>query len=611
MSLNPIDWFMEGLDYFVYNFVYAILYYLEIAICMGIDWVQEIMDIFTGTAMVTYGKQEDYLINIFFSNGAISGVYWGMAAIGVALTFVFAVISVIRKTFDSSEKVKMSFGQILTNLFKSILLIISLNVGMTVIITGTTVLMQQIVYVFDHADELSNGKDHIEFTDEQYAAMSRIFNTIGNYSLNPSYKNRYNINACYNELRGDLNYLADEGVFNYYYETVDQNNNPIITWQSLLEELANAADYTREVPVDVYNEGISNAIYHIMDELKSNPTIPVLQSYDRIETHMSDKVSLGRTLFLIGTMGNGVTAAAKNDAYNKHPSLTDPVRGPFYREVKDTYKLKDVNQAFDISIFKTNYLIIYLAGGMMLLNMAIVIVNSVARIFNLLFLYVIAPPVFAVIPLDDGGKVKQWVTAFLVQAFSVFATVISMRIYLLFLPVILDPGLTISQNIIVDMLGRIALIFAGLEAISKTNGILTGILADNAGWQSISAGDMSTYFKQSTAGSMLSRTTSAIDRTPLKVIGGERLAHKITGRGKNPNYTGGIVGAGIQGAKALFGKGKGGAKQAIKDDKKMINSMRGGGSSSGSNSGGSKGGGAGGSGGSKEAAIPPQQRNIK
>ncbi len=556
MSLNPMDWIKEGLNYFLYNFVYTLLYYMEIGLCMVIDWIQELMDIFTGIKKVTYttdvGSPEDYLISIFFSNGAITGVYLGMAAIGIVLAFTFAIISVIRKAFDLDDKVKMSIGQILTNLLKTILLIVGLNVGMTVIIMGTNILIQQVVYVFDHAEDLSKGNDHIEYTDEQYAAMARIFNTIGNYSLNPSYKNRYNVNSCYNEIRGDLNYLADQGVFKFYYETRDENNEVMVTWQSLLQELANAADYTRDVPVDVYNEGIANAIYDVMAQLKANANIPVLSSYDRIEEEQQQEVKLGKTLFLIGTMGNGVDGAAKNSTYNEHPSFTDPVRAPYYRGTKNVYRLKDVNKDFDIGLTKMNYLVVYVAGVALALNMAIIIVNSVARIFNLLFLYLIAPPIFAIMPLDDGGKTKQWTTAFLVQAFSVFATIISMRVYLLFLPIILSPGLILSNNIVVDMVGRVALIFAGIEAISRANGILTGILADNAGWQSISAGDMSNYFKGSFAGAAMTRTTGFMNTMPARLVGGNKFANWVSGKQNRADAkTSGALGMAYQGTIGL------------------------------------------------------------
>ena len=77
MSLNPMDWIAEGMDYILYNFIYRLFYYLEIAFCLALNWLQELMDVFTGASMVTYktnfGSTQNYLINIFFSNGAISG----------------------------------------------------------------------------------------------------------------------------------------------------------------------------------------------------------------------------------------------------------------------------------------------------------------------------------------------------------------------------------------------------------------------------------------------------------------------------------------------------------------------------------------------------------
>ena len=48
--------------------------------------------------------------------------------------------------------------------------------------------MQQINYVFINADDLGEEQS-ITYTDEEYAAMARVLNTIGNFSLNPSYSN--------------------------------------------------------------------------------------------------------------------------------------------------------------------------------------------------------------------------------------------------------------------------------------------------------------------------------------------------------------------------------------------------------------------------------------
>lgn len=613
MSLNPMDWIEQGFNYFLYNFFYRLFYLLEIAFCKALVWLQELMDVFTGTSMVkyktTFGSSENYLINLFFQNSAISGVYWGMAAIGVVLAFLFALVSVIRKIFDIGDKVKMSYSQILRNLFKSILLILLLNGGMSVIITATNVLMQQIVYVFDHSEDLTGGSDHIDFTNEQYAAMARIFNTVGNYSLNPSYKSRYNLNSCYNDIRTDLKYLADTGVFNYYYEKTDENGNIVPTWQSALQNLANAADYNVEAPVDVYNEGIANAITGCMDLLKTNASLEALESYDRIEVYDSNSVYLDRVMFIVGTMGNGITGAARNNSYNQHPSMTDAVRAPYYRGAKSIYDFDSVNGDFDIALHKTNYFVVYVAGVALVANMALILVSCVARIFNLLFLYVIAPPLFAIMPLDDGGKVKQWLTAFLVQAFSVFATVISMRLYLLFIPLILDPGLQISENIIIDIVGRLVLLYAGAAAINKANGILTGILADSAGWQSITAGDMQGFLGNSLAGRLGRAVTGKIGAVPEAAaglaVGAATGAAKGVGKGAwwGTKKALSPVGRSIKSGLGAIGRGIGRGVGA------MGRYMRGGGSA-----GGNKGSvndklsGGGGSG--NKSAVPPPQRNA-
>ena len=73
MSINPLDWIKEGINYILYNFVYTLLYYLEAAVCKALDWMQQLMDVFTGVSKVTYKPEsgqpyEEYLINIFFHN---------------------------------------------------------------------------------------------------------------------------------------------------------------------------------------------------------------------------------------------------------------------------------------------------------------------------------------------------------------------------------------------------------------------------------------------------------------------------------------------------------------------------------------------------------------
>ena len=479
------DTIMNGLQSILYATIYKLLYYLAVGCCWIINLLYSMFEVMAGLSKVSYDGDFDYLINIFFSNTTVSKIYWGMALIGLTVGFAFAIAAVIKKLFDTSDKEKRSYGQILTGLFKSALTILCMSLIITMVLNATTLLMQQINYVFINADDLGE-EESITYTDEEYAAMARALNTIGNFSLNPSYNNRFNLNKCFNEVRLDLQYLKQQGVFDFHYVTTDVEGNTIATWQSALQKIANSASLDRDLSLDVYHESVSNSILQAMELLKVNGSFKPLEEYQRHYQPSRSSLSMDRFLFLMATM-----RAAKNEDYNVNPSLTDPLRGAYYYGEKSMYDLDSVNEDFDIGIAAFDYLILFLTCYKMLVTLVTIILNCVGRIFNMLLLYLISPLILAVSPLDDGAKFKQWTTAFIVQSFSVFGTVISMRVLLLFMPIVIDPNLVLFANPVANILAKLVIVLGGFEVSEKATNLITGILADNAGWQSITAGDMS------------------------------------------------------------------------------------------------------------------------
>lgn len=479
------DTIMDGLQAILYATVYKLLYYLAVGCCWIIDLLYSMFEVMAGLSKVSYDGDFDYLINIFFSNTTVSKIYWGMALIGLTVGFAFAIAAVIKRLFDMAEKEKRSYGQILTSLFKSALIILCMSLIITMVLNATTLLMQQINYIFINADDLGE-EESITFTDEEYAAMARALNTVGNFSLNPSYNNRFNLNKCFNEIRLDLQYLKQQGVFDVHYVTTDIEGNTIATWQSALQRIANSASLDRDLSLDVYHESASNAILQTMELLRVNGSFKPLEDYQRHYEPSRSSLSMDRFLFLMASM-----RAAKNVDYNINPSLTDPLRGAYYYGEKSIYDLDTVNEDFDIGIAAFDYLILLLTCYKMLETLVTIILNCVGRIFNMLLLYLISPLIVAVSPLDDGGKFKQWTTAFIVQSFSVFGTVISMRVLLLFMPIVVDPKLVLFTNPIANLFSKLVIVLGAFEVSEKATNLITGILADNAGWQSITAGDMS------------------------------------------------------------------------------------------------------------------------
>ena len=507
--------------------LWRIFWFVEIIVVKFVGFVESIMEIFTGERTVKYNDSDKTLINIFFEHESVRGIYGGMALIGIVFCFVFAIISVIRRALDLKDKQQgVTMGMILTNLLKSILIISSMNLIMLVAIETTNKLVQQVSWTIQNGGNLAVGGDTITFTNEQYAAMGRIINTLGNYSLNPSYKSRYNLNACYNDIRVDLKYLGDQGVFNFHYLEEDPKTGKTIqSWQSLMEKLATAYDYSSEVPLDSYNDGVINAVTDCMEILKKNPTMKVHKKYNRKEEAFSrkKKVPMDRILFLVGTMGiDSNNAAARNKEYNKNPSFFDNARLPFYygEQGSDIYSYDDVRKVFDPSPFYTNYVLVWFSGLAILKEMLVLIVTCSVRIFNLLALYIAAPLAIATMPMDDGGKFKQWTTAFIVQLLTIVGMVIAMRLFLMFIPIIWSPALKTSDNPLLDCIIKMVIQYGAVLSVNKVNGIFTGILADNAGFQAITAGDVRQNVENGAAGKMLSG------------MGAGAMAEKAFGKGR-------------------------------------------------------------------------------
>ena len=465
--------------------IFKLCYYIEHVLCWAISILTQLFEVFAGLKRVTYSGKPNYLINIFFSNKAISNIYWGMALIGVVMLFMFTIFAVIRKMADVNSKQQNSLGEIIGQAVKSFFLIISMTLIMTFVISFTNELMQQVNFIFNNAYHLDQPATR-EFSEEEYAAMGRVLATVGNYSIVQSSTNRYNLNLCYNDIRSDMYYLQQQGVFDYSYYTTDKTGKQVESWQSVLARIAKATDLSQDVKVDIYNQGVASSLTYAMEYLQKNSTTSPLPNISR--TYVDDNdIHLDRLVFLIGT-----TNAAKNPAFNKAPMMDDALRGPYYYgQGRSLYNFDQVNSDFNIG-FPMDYIVVWMLAIALIYDLVVIILNCITRLFNMLFLYIIAPPVIAASPLDGGGKFKQWTIAFLVQSFSVFGTVIAMRLLTIYLPIVISPQLVLFENQpTLNMFAKFVLAFGGFEAAKKSTGLLTGILADSAGWQSIQAGDMS------------------------------------------------------------------------------------------------------------------------
>ncbi len=466
------------------------LYWMAMQVLRLIDVLERMFDLFAGGATVSFDGRSDYLTNLFFTNDTVTIAYGVMAAAGIALSVGFALAALARKVLDPGGRGQVSVARILGSLVKSIGLIIITNSVITVTFNATNMLLS---YVHYNAEISSQKTDEIVFTDEMRGAMARALNTLGNYSLNDSYSEKYNINLCFNDMRSDLLYLSEQGVFDYEY--LPQENGD--SWQSVLASVARTADLSTDLyPGREYPE-VTSAILSAMETVRTNKTLPALSSYRPSNLLYSTRLSIDTTVFLMATMD-----AAWNEKMNEHPGVSDALRGPFFTEQKSIYDEKEVAGAFDIS--RINWLILFLACAEVIFSLTVMLFNCITRIFSMIFLYIISPGIFATMPFDDGSRTREWINMFLVQCLGVFATVIPMKLIMVFVPIILDVRLSVFENGFFGQMAKLLLILGAFAAARRASTMLAGLITNQNRGTVIGASEMKVLGK--TLGKQMAKT---------------------------------------------------------------------------------------------------------
>lgn len=476
--------------------IYELFFYIDTALCTVIDYLYAAFKMCAGVEMISYGGNRQYLIDVFFNHRSINTIYWGMALIGIVLTFGFTIMAVIKKIFDIEDKVKNTLGGIIGSAGKAFFVILIMNFIVMATISMSNTLMQQITYLFDNADYIAKGKPYV-YNEKQYATMARCINTIGNYSLAPARDSRYNVNDCFNEIREDLKVLRADGLFAPNYRTYAEEYGE--SWQSILASIAVTASLDEDLYANDYNEGLTRAMTYAFDVLETNNSFYPLQKFtesDRVLVS-AEKANLGAMLFMSGSFD-----ASKNPDFNgQYAKLTDTKRRPFVTGEKDYTNMGQVSEEFQLYGGEFKYFTVALVCFFMIKELIVVVINCIARIFNLMLLYITAPPFAATMPYDDGAKFKQWSVAFVIQAFSLIGTIITMRLFMIFLPIIMSNDLVLfNDNSTAELFIKVIMLIGLISAVRGSSGLITGILAEQAGMNAIRAGDIGREAISSTIG---------------------------------------------------------------------------------------------------------------
>lgn len=466
------------------SFFESLLYYIGSFLCEIVDFMYMLFQKFAGVEPVTYRNGKISMFDVLFGNSQIKTIYWGMATIGTILTIFFAILAVTKKSVDIDDKMKSSHSGILRGAFKSIMIIVSMNFILVGTISATNVLLEQVSYLFNNAPALSQVTE-ITYTEEQFATMARVCNTIGNHALSPSRLNRYNINSCYNEIREDMLKLERQHVFDIDYEVYkEQTQN---SWQYVLSKVAASMDLSQEASANVYYESLETAMEEAFVVIDNNNNFYPLRQYSvpAAPAITNSNTPFGAMLFLSATFD-----ASKKGLNGSKASLTDSVRGKYITGSKDYTNKDDVESDFDLDFSKFNHLTLIIAAIFIGRQFIEILIDCIVRIFNLLLLYLSEPLFASTLPLDEGSKFRQWTLSFVIQSFSIIGVVMTLRLYMLFIPIVMSSDLVILDSSFGNMIAKVIFMIAGAMAVKGASRLITSILAEQAGMSAIHAGSV-------------------------------------------------------------------------------------------------------------------------
>ena len=134
-------------------------------------------------------------------------------------------------------------------------------------------------------------------------------------------------------------------------------------------------------------------------------------------------------------------------------------------------------------VIDINYIILFAGIIMVFIFMCQIILGLITRIFNIAMLYVIAPPILAMMPLDGGGAFGSWKKSMIGHVLGAYGAVVGMNLALMFMSVSSHLNFSITlfgkvgyNSVLVTQFMRLLFILVALNFAKKMPNILSGFI---------------------------------------------------------------------------------------------------------------------------------------
>lgn len=170
--------------------------------------------------------------------------------------------------------------------------------------------------------------------------------------------------------------------------------------------------------------------------------------------------------FLAGSFGNS--------------SRLDGVAANFYLDSAFDYTdTKIVKNYLDLSNY--DYFFSWIAGLAILVCLALSLLMFVDRAISIILLFIFAPISLSTSILDDGQRFKLWRDQFFVKFLTGYGCIIAINVYALLISAISNSSLVFFDNIILNIIMKIAIIVGGAVSMQRIMSLVGNLVSQGAG----------------------------------------------------------------------------------------------------------------------------------
>lgn len=400
------------------------LYFLCTLVFQVIDILQILVRKVAGLDVVYYGNAESpetgdialkFIQEIFTGkNSILSNIFWAFIILGLILLFITTFVAVLRSEYAATDSKSASKSKIIGKAFKAIA---SFAIVPIVCYFGIF-LSNAILQALDSVT--ANGSSEIGST---YTETDENGEIIGTSSVSSSFSD-------FETLKGEKTYIG--------YHFGPNNDAQIYTTSTPLSGLIfKAAAYKANRIRSPENSSTGSDGNEFRTALEENAAVGagVLDKfgtdYARAATFLDECFANGYTL-------RGEVDLPKEPFENSFLFSLGDTGGSFFSNDAPAIKTFDKNNtqkvwyfydlwSFDFviaigALVITAKLLIYIVFGLM------------KRLFEVVVLFLVAPPIASLMPLDDGAALKKWREKFTAKVIAAYGPIVGINLFFVILP---------------------------------------------------------------------------------------------------------------------------------------------------------------------------------